>query len=117
MPQLTKDAPDLVDLQKMVGSIGEEYHHAVYFTCRVRADAMEVIGKTVPTPYTPDTEATHVALQRIPLQAKRDLVVVFYTLAFDLWLQHDGGGATAAARGPTHDWRGKVEVPRRRRRP
>lgn len=115
MPQMTKDAPDLVDLQNMVSSIGESYAHAVYFVCRVRADAMEVIGKTVPAPYTPDTEATHVALQRVPLLAKRDLTVTFFTLAFDLWIQHDGGGATAAHRGPPRDWRGRVEVPKRRR--
>lgn len=114
MPNLTKNAPDLVDLQAMVGTIGESYAHAVYFSCRIRADALEVIGKTVPAPYTQATEATHVALQILPLQSRQDLTVVFYTLAFDLWLQHDGGGATAAKRGPTYDWQGRLNVPRRR---
>jgi hypothetical protein len=117
MPQPKKDAPDLIDLQNLTAQIGESYAHVVYFVSRVRADALEIIGKSVPAPYTPDTPPTHVALQRVPITAGRDLVVTMFTLAFDLWLQHDGGGATAAARGPTRDWQGRIEVPRRRRRP
>lgn len=116
MPQKAKDLPDLIDLQRMCESLGEEYKHVVYFTCRVRADALEVVGRSVAAPYTPDTPATHVALSRIPIKTPRDITNVLYTLAFDLWLQHDGGGASAAARGPTRDWQGRIEVPRRRRR-
>lgn len=115
MPQPRKDSPDLVDLDNITCTIGEEYARVVYFTCRVRADALEIIGKAVPAPYTPDTPATHVALQRVPIKLNRDLPTVLYTIAFDIWLQLDGGGATAASRGPTRDWRGRLEVPRRRR--
>jgi hypothetical protein len=115
MPMPTKNEPDLIDVQNLCSELGESYGVVVYFTCRVRADAVEVIGKTVGAPYTKDTEAEHVALYRVPLRNGRSMASTFYTLAFDLWLQHDGGGATAAARGPTHDWRGRVEVPKRRR--
>lgn len=115
MPQPTKNAPDLIDLQNLCASLGEEYHVVVYFTCRIRADKCEWVAKTYGPPYTNESEVQHVALQSVPLFAKRDIPTILYTLAFDLWLQHDGGGATAAKRGPTYDWRGKVEVPRRRR--
>lgn len=114
MPQKTVNAPDLVDVSNMTLAIGEHYGHAVYFTCRVRADALEIVAKAVGVPYTPDTPATHVALSRLQLTDQRPMATTLYTLAFDLWCQFDGGGATAAARGPTRDWRGRLEVPRRR---
>jgi hypothetical protein len=117
MPQPPHDEPDEQDVYNMCRSIGEEYSHAVYFITRYRADLVETIAKSVPAPYTIDTAPTHVAIQTSPLKLKRREPVVHFTLAFDLWLQHDGGGATAAKRGPTYDWRGRVEVPKARRRP
>jgi len=115
MPQTTKNEPDEQDVFNMCETIGEEYHHVVYFTTRYRADVVETIAKSVPAPYTPDTKPTHVALQTYPARTSRRMSVVHFALAFDLWLQHDGGGATAAKRGPTYSWQGRVEVPRRRR--
>jgi hypothetical protein len=115
MPQPRKDEPDELDVFNMVSAIGEGYAHAVYFTTRYRADLVETIAKTVPAPYTPDTPPTYVALQTHKIGTPSRMSVVHYTLAFDLWLQHDGGGATAARRGPPRDWRGRLEVPKRRR--
>jgi len=115
MPQPTKNEPDEQDVFNMCQRIGEDYAHVVYFTTRYRADIVETIAKAIPAPYTPDTPPTHVALQTYPVRNSRRMSVVHFSLAFDIWLQLDGGGATAARRGPSFDWRGRVEVPRRRR--
>jgi len=94
--------------------LGEEYKVVVYFSTRIRGDKVEVIGKTHSAPYTLEAPVEHVALASFQVQRPKDMAVTMYTLAFDLWLQHDGGGATAAKRGAPHDWRGRVETPRRR---
>lgn len=115
MPQATLNAPDLIDLENLLASLGESYHVVVVFTARIRGGKMELVGKTHGAPYTQDAPVEHQALVSIPIQGKHDLVQKMYTLAFDLWCQHDGGGATAAKRGAPHDWAGRLEVPRRRR--
>jgi len=114
MPQPVKNAPDYIDIQNLCGVLGEEYQVVVYFSIRVRGDVVEVIGKTHSAPYTQAAEVQHVAMATFPVNRPKDMGTTLHTLAFDLWLQHDGGGATAARRGPPHDWRGRVEVPRRR---
>lgn len=114
MPQPHKNAPDLIDIQNLLGALGEEYHVVVYFSTRIRGDKVEIIGKTHSAPYTPDAPVEHVALATFPIKHPKDMVVTMYTLAFDLWCQHDGGGATAARRGAPTTWRGYPEVPRRR---
>lgn len=114
MPQPHRNGPDWIDLQNLLGTLGESYHVVVYFTTRVRADRVEVVGKTYGAPYTVEAAVEHVALVSFPLRQPQDMAQVFFTLAFDLWCQHDGGGATAAKRGAPRDWRGKIEVPRRR---
>ena len=116
MPQVTKNAPDWVDVQNLLGVLGENHKAVVYFTTRVRAEVVEVIGKTHGAPYTPDAPILHVALVSFPLTKPRDMAQVCYTLCFDLWCQHDGGGATAAKRGAPVGWNGRVEVPRGRNR-
>jgi hypothetical protein len=115
MPMPTKNEPDEQDAYNMVAQLGEDYAHVVYFVTRYRADLVETIAKSVPAPYSPDTPPTHVALQTHPIGKSIRMPVVHFSLAFDLWLQHDGGGATAAHRGPLYGWNGRVEVPRRRR--
>lgn len=115
MPQPKKDTPDFIDVQNILASLGEEYGVVVYFGIRLRNDHVECTGKTVGSPYTPDAAVQHVALQSFPVKQGKEIPTVLYTLAFDLWLQHDGGGATAAKRGPTRDWRGRLETPRRRK--
>lgn len=115
MPQPTKNAPDLIDLQNILGALGEHYHVVVYFSLRLRGDKMECIGKTHSAPYTLEAPIEHVALVSWPILHKKDFPTTLYTLAFDLWCQHDGGGATAARRGAPTTWRGYPEVPTRRR--
>lgn len=114
MPQVTKNAPDLVDVLNLHQSLGEDYQVVVYYSTRIRGDIVEVIGKTYGAPYTLEAPVEHVALVSYPVSRPRDMATIFYTISFDLWCQHEGAGATAAKRGPTYDWRGRVEVPRRR---
>lgn len=114
MPQPHRNAPDWVDVQALMGALGEDYHVVVYFTMRVRADRVEVFAKSYGPPYTQEAPVEHVALASFEVKRPSDLVQTCYTLAFDLWCQHDGAGATAARRGPPADWRGRLEVPRRR---
>jgi len=115
MPMPTRNAPDFIDLANICTALGEEYHVVVYFTSRVRADKVEVIGKTHSAPYTQEAPVVHVALASFPLRQPKDMASTMYTLAFDLWCQHDGGGATAARRGAPYTWRGYPETPRRRK--
>lgn len=115
MPQPTRNAPDWIDVQNILGALGEGYAVVVYFSTRLRNDKVEVVVKTYCAPYTLEAQVAHVALVSFPIKQPRDMAQVCYTLAFDLWCQHDGGGATAAERGPSYSWQGRVEVPRRRR--
>jgi hypothetical protein len=115
MPQPTKNAPDYIDLTNLLGVLGEEYKVVVYFTTRIRADKVEIIGKTYSAPYTIEAPVEHVALVSFPVLRPKDMASTLYTIAFDLWCQHDGAGATAARRGAPTTWRGYPEVPRRRK--
>jgi len=114
MPRPMRNAPDFIDLQNLLGALGESYQVVVYFCTRIRADKVECIGKTYGAPYTLESPVQHVALASFPIAHPQEMVQVMYTLAYDLWMQHDGGGETAARRGGTRDWRGRLEVPRRR---
>jgi hypothetical protein len=115
MPQPHKNAPDFVDLANLLSALGEDYKVVVYFVTRLRADRVEVIGKTYGAPYTQEATVQHVALASFPIKQPKDMGQTMYTVAFDLWCQHDGGGATAARRGAPTTWRGHPETPRRRR--
>lgn len=115
MPQPTKNAPDYVDLTNLLGVLGESYQVVVYFSTRIRSDRVEVIGKTYGAPYTLDAPVVHVALASFEIKRPKDMATIMYTLAFDLWCQHDGAGATAARRGTPYTWQGYPEVPSRRR--
>lgn len=114
MPQPTRNAPDFIDVENMCASLGESYSVVVYFTVRIRSGKVELIGKTHGAPYTQESAPVHVALASWPITLKKDMAVQMYTVAFDLWCQHDGGGATAAKRGAPYNWQGRVETPRRR---
>lgn len=114
MPMPTKNAPDYIDLENICGSLGETYHVVVYFSTRIRGGRVEVLGKTHGAPYTLEAPVEHVALATFDIKRPADMVQTMFTLCWDLWCQHDGGGATAAKRGAPHDWQGRIEVPRRR---
>lgn len=105
----------MIDVQNMCSALGTEYHVVVYFSVRIRGDLVEVIGKTHSAPYSVEAPVEHVALATFPVKLPKDMAVTMYTLAFDLWCQHDGGGATAAQRGAPYSWQGRVQTPRRRR--
>lgn len=114
MPQPVRNAPDLIDLENLTLVLGEEYAVVVYFTVRLRGGKLELIGKTYSAPYVPEGTPEHVAMASWPVKQNKDMYTAMHTVAFDLWLQHDGGGATAAKRGAPYGWNGRVEVPRRR---
>lgn len=114
MPAPKRQAPDLIDVENMCAALGENFGVVVYFTARLRNGKMELIGKTHTTPYAQDAPVVHVALQNWPVQHPKDVYTAMYTIAFDLWCQHDGAGATAAKRGAPQKWDGRVETPRRR---
>jgi hypothetical protein len=115
MPQRTKNTPDAIDIENLLGALGEEYSVVVYWSVRFRGGRVEVIGKTYGAPYTQDGAPIHVALASFKVQQPPDLFQTLFTVAWDLWCQHDGAGATAARRGAPTTWRGYPEVPRRRR--
>jgi hypothetical protein len=110
-----KHAPDYIDLANICEALGEEYKVVVYFSTRLRGDIVECIGKTYGAPYTLEARIEHVALASFPIKQPKDMATTLYTLAFDLWCQHDGGGATAAKRGAPTTWRGYPETPHRRK--
>jgi len=116
MPQVTKNNPDWIDVENMTAALAEGYGVVVHFYTRLRTGRVEVIGKTHCSPYDIKAPVTHVALVSFPVTQARDMASVYYSVAFDLWCQHDGGGATAATRGQTRGWDGRLEVPRRRNR-
>lgn len=115
MPMPTKNAPDWIDVENMCAVLAEEFNVQVRFSTCIRVGKVECIGKTHSSPYDIHAPVVHVALVSFPVQHNKDMATTCYTLAFDLWCQHDGGGATAAHRGAPYAWNGRVETPRRRR--
>lgn len=116
MPQPTKNAPDWIDVQNILGAIGNDYSLVVLYSTRIRGDKVETVGKAYGAPYTGEGQPAFVALVSWEVKRPKDMAQTFYTIAFDLWCQMDGGGATAAKRGPSYGWSGYVEVPKARRR-
>lgn len=115
MPNRTVNAPDWFDVEAIIGSIRDDYSLLVLFTTTVRAEGVLTIGKAYRGTYAVPEEVVYQAKIMQPINTKATFAQTCYTLAFDLWCQMDGGGATAAQRGPTYGWSGSVEVPRRRR--
>ena len=42
VPQKTKDAPDMLDVENMCAALGETYSVVVYFTTRIRNQKVEL---------------------------------------------------------------------------
>lgn len=116
MPQVTKNAPDGYDTYNMCAAIGEQFGLTVEFSCRYYADYVQVIARATAPVIGENGRTVYQALTKYRYGAKNHREQYEYTLAFDLWCQLDGGGATAAERGPTYDWQGNVQTPRWRRR-
>jgi hypothetical protein len=112
MPQVTKNAPDSQDAYKMCASIGEEFGLIVEFSCRYYADYVQVIARARPAVIGANADVIVQALSKYKYGSKTAREQIEYSLAFDLWCQLDGGGATAAQRGVPYDWQGRVQTPR-----
>lgn len=116
MPQPTKNAPDAHDTYNMCARIGEEFGLEVEFSCRYYADYVQVVARAYPAAVGAPGGIVVQALTKYKYGHKADRAQHEFTLAFDLWCQMDGGGATAAQRGVTHGWDGRVQVPPKRTR-
>lgn len=114
MPAVTKNAPDTHDVYNMVAAIGEQFGMRVEFSKRYYADYVQVIARCYTIRGEDDDKIVHQALNKYKYGKQADEQVICYTLAFDLWCQLDGAGATAAARGVVYGWDGRPEKPRRR---
>lgn len=115
MPQPTKNAPDYIDVQNILGSLGNEYSLVVRYRTTLRSDKVEVIGEAYGKPYDFKGTPVFVALASFPIKQPKDMAQTLFTIAWDLWCQADGGGATAAKRGAPYSWSGYPEIPRRRK--
>jgi hypothetical protein len=115
MPQPTNNAPDAHDVYNMLCSIGEEFGCTVEFCVRYYADYIQIVARARKAANAPDGAVEVQALTKYRYGLRTERTQLEYTLAFDLWLQLDGGGATAAKRGPAYGWNGRVETPRRRK--
>lgn len=110
-----RNAPDDEDVYNILASIGEDYAAIVEFTTTYHADYIQTVARAYKVGNMVDKVLLHQALHRSKYRPAKQAAQVAYTLAFDLWCQFDGGGATAAQRGPAYGWNGRVETPRRRR--
>ena len=114
MPQSTRNAPDAHDAYNMCASIGEEFGLVVEFTCHYYADYVQVVARAFMPALEQDRKVVYQALTKYRYGHKAAREQLEYGLAFDLWCQCDGAGATAAKRGPARAWNGRPEQVRRR---
>lgn len=114
MPQRTMNEPDWLDVRNLVDSIGEEFKVVVRFSFYYERDMMTFVARGYALKDMPDGAVLVQALSRRQLTDRRATSTTCHTLAFDLWCQLDGGGATAADRGMPRDWDGRPARLRRR---
>jgi len=93
----------------MVASVGEEYKYLVEFVQFYRTDGVYTTAHAFR--YENDGTKTigYQALHKRDNHSKVTQAQVNFTLAFDIWCQLDGGGATAAKRGAPYQWSGRPE--------
>lgn len=105
--QWTVSEPDMIDVYNIVSSLGEEYGFRVQFHCEFRPDYFEVIGRAY-KPVAVGQEVLHFqALSKKPLRRAVNPATQMFTVAWDLYCQASGGGATAAQRGAPAGWDGR----------
>lgn len=114
MPQVTKNAPDAHDVYNMLCSVGEEYHLYVVYDIRYTADHITTIARSYGVKLQETGGVVHQASSKRPYNCKVDQNQVNFGLAFDIWCQADGGGATSAERGAPRGWDGRPERLRKR---
>lgn len=114
MAQGNKNAPDAHDTYNMCAALGEEFGLIVEFTTRHYADFIQVVARARLATIGELGEVRYQSLAKFKYGYKTSRDQTEYLLAFDIWCQCDGMGATAAQRGPTYTWDGRVERVRRR---
>lgn len=108
-------APDWIDVQNICTELGHEFGLRVQLVTEVKGDDVEFVARAYKVGGAFDGVLTFQALSRQRLKSVKDFPVVAFNLLFDIFQQADGGGATAARRGPSFGWRGRVNTPRRRK--
>jgi hypothetical protein len=114
MPQPTRNAPDAHDVYNMLCSVGEEYNMYVVFDIRYTADHITTIARSYGVKLQETGGVVYQAMSSRPYGSKVEQHQINYGLAFDIWCQADGAGATAAKRGAPRLWDGRPERLRRR---
>ena len=102
--------PDLIDVTNVQQELGEAYGMTVQYTIEVHPDYIQVVGRAYKHAGTPTPVLQFQALTKKPLQSARDIASLLFTVAFDLFTQADGGGATAATRGAPRGWDGRPQI-------
>jgi hypothetical protein len=114
MPQYLKNAPDDQDVFNLVAAIGEDYGALVEITVVYKADYIESVARSYSVGGVVDKVVVYQAYHRRKYRPALAQTQVNFTLGYDILMQYSNGGATAARRGPTHRYDGRVEIPRRR---
>jgi hypothetical protein len=114
VPHPHKNAPDAIDVYNMLESIGEEYHCSVEFRMTYTTAGVTTIARAYKVVRQTEDQIECQALHKRPKATLITQDQINFTLAFDIWCQLDGGGATAAQRGVPYDWRGRPEKLRKR---
>jgi hypothetical protein len=114
MPQPHKNAPDDIDVYNLEESIAEEYNCIVEYTMTYRTVGVVTVARAYKVSTYDERQVECQAMHKRPNKGLVSQAQVNFTLAWDIWCQLDGGGATAAQRGAPYDWRGRPEKLRRR---
>jgi len=114
VPQYLKNAPDDHDVYNVLCAIGEDYGQVVEITVEYKADYIQSIARSYAVGGVVDKVVVYQAMHRRKYRPAKPQAEVNFTLAYDILMQASGGGATAAGRGPAHEYSGRVIIPRGR---
>lgn len=114
MNRQTEYEPDWIDVSNIARELGETFGLRVQVVAEYTADEFVFTCRAYSHKGTPNEVLTFQALTRQKLKSVKSFAATAYLLMFDIYMQADGGGATAARRGPPRDWRGRVKTPARR---
>lgn len=109
MPHPHKNAPDAIDVYNLLESIGESYYCIVEFRMSYTTMGVTTIARAYKVNRQDEEQIECQALHK---RVKASLISqdqVNFTLAWDIWCQLDGGGATSAQRGAPYGWNGYPE--------
>ena len=115
MRQVPTYAPDWIDVSNITRELGDTFNLRVQVTSEYTADEFIFTARAYRTSGDWGGVVVFQSLSRSPLRSVKDYPTVAYNLLFDIYMQADGGGATAARRGPPRSWSGRVQTPRSRK--